>query len=152
MNDIYIMFEYRGMTVNIYNDDPGQCFDYEIFDANGRKVRQGSCGAYNPDYESEPKFIIDEILDVITYSDRPHGILRFADHEHTTITLQHRSTIIKTYTITPVHNLDDITKIAFDDLMEYCSTPEYLAAEEKRLAAGKLYFDEFMDRTKRGNN
>lgn len=152
MNDIYTMFKYRGMTVNIYNDDPGQCFDYEIFDVNGNKVRQGSCGTYNPDYESEPKFIIDEMLDIITRSDEPHGILRFADHEHTTITLQHRGTIIKTYTITPVHDLDDITKIAFDDLMEYCSTPEYLAAKEERLAAGKLYFDELIARTKRGNN
>lgn len=152
MYEFFTSFNYRGMTVNIYNDDPGQCFDYEIFNANGRKVRQGSCGAYNPDYENEPKFIIDEMLDIITCSDKPHGILRFVDHEHTTITLQHRGTIIKTYTITSVHNLDDITKIAFDDLMEYCSTPEYLAAEEERLAAGKLYLDELIAQAKRGNN
>lgn len=149
---MYEFFNYRGMQVNIYNDDNNQCFDYEIFDVNGNKVCQGSCGTYNFDYESEPKFMIDEMLDVITRSDKPHGILRFVDHEHTTITLQHRNTIIKTYTITPAHDLDDIIKIAFDDLMEYCSTPEYLTAEEERLAAGKLYFDELMARTKRGNN
>lgn len=139
MYEFFTSFNYRGMQVDIYNDDPGQCFDYEIFDVNSNKVCQGSCGTYNSDYESEPKFMIDEMLDVITHSDEPHGILRFADHEHTTITLQHRDTIIKTYTITSVHDLDDIIKIAFDDLIEYCSTPEYLAAEEKRLAAGKLY-------------
>ena len=149
---MYEFFNYRGMQVNIYNDDNSQCFDYEIFDVNGNKVCQGSCGTYNFDYESEPKFMIDEMLDVITRSDKPHGILRFVDHEHTTIILQHRNTIIKTYTITPAHDLDDITKIAFDDLMEYCSTPEYLAAEEERLAAGKLYWDELIARTKRGNN
>lgn len=148
---MYEFFNYRGMQVNIYNDDNSQCFDYEIFDANDNKVCQGSCGTYNFDYESEPKFMIDEMLDIITRSDKPHGILRFVDHEHTTIILQHRNTIIKTYTITPAHDLDDITKIAFDDLMEYCSTPEYLAAEE-RLAAGKLYWDELIARTKRGNN
>lgn len=152
MNEIFTSFNYRGMRVDIYDDDPGQCFDYEIFDVNGNKVCQGSCGTYNFDYESEPKFMIDEMLDVITRIDEPHGILRFADHEHTTITLQHRSTIIKTYTITPVHDLDDITRIAFEDLVDYCSTPEYLAAEEERIAAGKLYFDELMARTKRGNN
>ena len=145
MYEFFTNFNYRGMQVDIYNDDPGQCFDYEIFDVNGNKVCQGSCGTYNFDYESEP-------LDIITCSDKPHGILRFADHEHTTITLQHRNTIIKTYTITPAHDLDDITKIAFDDLMEYCSTPEYLAVEEERLAAGKLYLDEIIAKTKRGNN
>ena len=152
MYDFFTSFNYRGMLVDIYNDDSGQCFDYEIFDVNGNKVCQGSCGTYNLDYESEPKFIIDEMLDIITRSDEPHGILRFADNEHTTITLQHRDTIIKTYTITPAHDLDYITKIAFDDLIEYCSTPEYLAAEEERLAAGKLYWDEIIAKTKRGNN
>ena len=151
MNDIYTMFKYRGMTVNIYDDDAGQCFRYEIFDKDGKQVDSGSCGTYNLDYESEPKYLIDEMLDIIFRTEKPQGVLRFIDYEHTTIALQHYGDIIKIYTITPVHDLEDIVRIALNDLRDYCSTPEYLAAKEQRIAEAKLYLDEIMARNKRGN-
>jgi len=53
-------FKYKGYRVEIYLDDYGQCYCYEIYNKENKLVQDGCCGTYNTDYESEPKWYIDK--------------------------------------------------------------------------------------------
>ncbi len=54
-------FIYRGVAVNIYEDDYGQCYYFRCI-INGELI-ENSCGGWNPDYMTETTSAIDYILD-----------------------------------------------------------------------------------------
>ena len=54
-------FIYRGVAVNVYEDDYGQCYYFKCI-ING-ELREDSCGGWNPDYKTAVTDAIDYILD-----------------------------------------------------------------------------------------
>lgn len=60
-------YTYRGISVDIYNDDYGQQFYCTLF---GEEV---GFGAFNLNYREDLEYLIDEKLDVITRFPKFHG-------------------------------------------------------------------------------
>lgn len=60
-------YTYRGISVDIYNDDYGQQFYCTLF---GEEV---GFGAFNLNYREDLEYLIDEKLDVITRFSKFHG-------------------------------------------------------------------------------
>lgn len=60
---LYQTVIYRGVKVNVYDDDYGQCFYFKY------KGKEYSCGTYNTDYYGEIISVIDDDLDESFYVD-----------------------------------------------------------------------------------
>ncbi len=54
-------FIYRGVAVNVYEDDYGQCYYFKCM-ING-ELHESSCGGWNPDYKTVITNEIDYMLD-----------------------------------------------------------------------------------------
>ena len=50
-------YTYRGISVDIYVDEPGQQFYFYYHD------KAVGCGAFNPDYEDVVRYFVDADLD-----------------------------------------------------------------------------------------
>ena len=91
-------YTYRGISVDIYNDDFGQQFYCTLF---GEEV---GFGAFNLNYREDLEYLIDEKLDVITRfpkSPKFHGsCLRWFDNGgHRDIKLTYRQRILKVFLV-----------------------------------------------------
>lgn len=91
-------YTYRGISVDIYNDDFGQQFYCTLF---GEEV---GFGAFNLNYRDDLAYLIDEKLDVITRFPRSpkfHGsCLRWFDNGgHRDIKLTYRQRILKVFLV-----------------------------------------------------
>lgn len=91
-------YTYRGISVDIFNDDYGQQFYCTLF---GEEV---GFGAFNLDYRDDLEYLIDEKLDVITRfpkSPKFHGsCLRWFDNGgHRDIKLTFRQRILKVFLV-----------------------------------------------------
>lgn len=91
-------YTYRGISVDIYNDDFGQQFYCTLF---GEEV---GFGAFNLNYRDDLEYLIDEKLDVITRFPRSpkfHGsCLRWFDNGgHRDIKLTYRQRILKVFLV-----------------------------------------------------
>lgn len=102
-------YTYRGISVDIYNDDYGQQFYCTLF---GEEV---GFGAFNLNYREDLKYLIDEKLDVITRFPRFqkfHGsCLRwFNNGEYRDIKLTYRQRVLKVFLV------GDPEKVNFEQL------------------------------------
>lgn len=95
-------FEYRGISVPIYVNEPGQCF-WTILD--GTEIGFGS---FNTDYEEDLKYLIDQKLDLICRFDNfPGAKLEWFDNgfNYRDIRLVYKTRTVKIFlvhgTVTP---------------------------------------------------
>lgn len=147
--------EYRGIKVNVYADDCGQCY-YIRWRGKHNDIQKDSCGSYNPDYEDVARYRVDEMLDHIAGGNQfepYYGTeLRYINPEHTHAELTHRLQSVQIYNKEQgdFTNEDDLLAKAKIDIENFCNSPEYLKAEEERLKAiesgdtGKMYFSDLI--------
>ena len=139
-------YTYRGIDVDIFEDDYGQCY---YFYYNDESI---SCGTYNLDYESYVKYVIDrdldKIMDFSIVDDKFFGAYcKYANHEHTKVAFTFRGELIDTYDIDE-NDKDSIIKICKkceNILIKLFEDPEFIKMEEERKANGNLYFSEMID-------
>lgn len=91
-------YNYRGISIDIYNDDYSQQFYCTLF---GEEI---GFGAFNLNYRDDLKFLIDEKLDVITRFPRSHkfhgACLRwFNNGGHRDIKLTFKQRILKVFLV-----------------------------------------------------
>ena len=88
-------YEYRGISVDIYNDDYGQQFYCTLF---GEEV---GFGAFNLNYREDLEYLIDEKLDVIARFPKFHGsCLRWFDNGgYRDIKLVYKQRILKIFLV-----------------------------------------------------
>ena len=99
-------YTYRGISVDIYNDDYGQQFYCTLF---GEEV---GFGAFNLNYREDLEYLIDEKLDVITRFPKFHGSsLRWFDNGgYRDIKLVYKQRILKIFLV------GDPEKVNFEQL------------------------------------
>ena len=99
-------YTYRGISVDIYNDDYGQQFYCTLF---GEEV---GFGAFNLNYREDLEYLIDEKLDVITRFPKFHGSsLRWFDNGgYKDIKLVYKQRILKIFLV------GDPEKVNFEQL------------------------------------
>ena len=144
---------YRGVIVNLYDDDAGQSYYFRYRDLDNRICSEG-CGSWNLDYMGVIRYTIDRMLDIIgmgdTFAPYYGTKLRFINQEHTVAELTHRLETIACYVSIEPLNKDEILALAKKDIENWCKSPEYLKAEQERLDAvkkgdrGKMYLRELI--------
>lgn len=99
-------YTYRGISVDIYNDDYGQQFYCTLF---GEEV---GFGAFNLNYREDLEYLIDEKLDVITRFPKFRGSsLRWFDNGgYRDIKLVYKQRILKIFLV------GDPEKVNFEQL------------------------------------
>lgn len=88
-------YTYRGISVDIYNDDYGQQFYCNLF---GEEV---GFGAFNLNYREDLEYLIDEKLDVITRFSEFHGssLRWFNNGGYRDIKLVYRQRVLKIFLV-----------------------------------------------------
>lgn len=141
-------YKYRGYKIRIYDDEQGQQF-YFYFDNESY-----SCGAFNPDYKSVVKYVVDEKLDTVYRFSIMNSInycgafLKYSNHEHTDMVLTYRLVELKHYPVNDDTNTDDVIEDCFKTLNELFTSEAFKRSEEERLKKDNLYFHELMNEYK----
>lgn len=146
---------YRGVTVNVYCDDYGQCYYIKWRNKLGSISSEAGDG-WDPDYMNVVHWCIDNMLDRIAENSafEPYygTMLTYINPEHTKAELTHRLESVQIYDKEQGDFIDedDLLAKAKIDIENFCNSPEYLKAEEERLKAieagdtGKMYFSDLM--------
>lgn len=140
-------YTYRGLDIDIFNDDYGQCYYFYY------KDKFHSCGTYNFDYESCVKYEVDrdldKIMDFSIVDDKFFGAYcTYANHEHTKVDFTFRGELIDTYDVDKEakDSIEKICNSCVERLNKLFETPEFIKYEEERKAKGDLYFSELVEK------
>lgn len=142
-------YEYRGLKIDIFDDDYGQCF-YFFF--NGRHI---SCGTYCP-YEDAVEYTIDSYLDDIfsfkEIDDKYWGAyLKYNNHEHNEILFTYRGEEVGLFYPNEKGEFDieDIKKQCVEMLEHLFANKEFQEQEKARKEKGNFYIDELIKQTEK---
>jgi hypothetical protein len=138
--------KYRGISVDIFDDDAGQCFYFYY------KGKSYGCGTYNLFPEGEIESVIDRDLDFIhsfaeDNKDWFGAYLNYADINHKTARFTFRGEEIQVYDVTD--GIDTIIEDCKHKLTVLFASEEFQKMEAERKARGSLYFSELMENYKK---